>query len=175
MCCIGGFGSLRFAGLASLLDRWCAAARCGWLAEFASVQGDELRNRLVAWLRQQMAAVLRLDAERVPEDKPVRSLGLDSLMALELRNRLERQLHMKLSATLVWNYPTIAKLAVFLHKRLEENRQKGSSDELPAQPSKVPAAPEPVSTTAGVLSSSEMLEAELLEAETLLNTQAGAP
>jgi hypothetical protein len=82
---------------------------------------------------------------------------------------------MKLSATLVWNYPTIAKLAGFLQKRLEENRQKGSSDELPAQPSKVPAAPEPVSTTAGVLSSSEMLEAELLEAETLLNTQAGAP
>jgi acyl transferase domain-containing protein/NADPH:quinone reductase-like Zn-dependent oxidoreductase/NAD(P)-dependent dehydrogenase (short-subunit alcohol dehydrogenase family)/acyl carrier protein len=178
-------------------DRWCAASaasarsglldllRCSTdgaqrpdvdgLAEFASVQGDELRNRLVAWLRQQVAAVLRLDAERVPEDKPVRSLGLDSLMALELRNRLERQLHMKLSATLVWNYPTIAKLAGFLHKRLEENRQKGSSDELPAQPSKVPAAPEPVSTTAGVLSSSEMLEAELLEAETLLNTQAGAP
>lgn len=178
-------------------DRWCAASAAsarsglldslrrstdgaqppdaGGLAEFASVQGDELRNRLVAWLRQQVAAVLRLDAERVPEDKPVRSLGLDSLMALELRNRLERHLHMKLSATLVWNYPTIGKLAEFLQKRLEENRRKGSPKELPAQPSKVPATPDPVSTTAGVLSASEMLEAELLEAETLLNTQAGEP
>jgi acyl transferase domain-containing protein/acyl carrier protein len=178
-------------------DRWCAAsaasARSGLLdslrrstdgaqrpdadglAEFAAAQGDELRNRLVAWLRQQVAAVLRLDVERVPEDKAVRSLGLDSLMALELRNRLERHLHMKLSATLVWNYPTIAKLAEFLQKRLEENRQKGSSDELPAHSSKAPVAPEPVPATAGVLSASEMLEAELLEAETLLNTQAGAP
>jgi acyl carrier protein len=120
-----------------------------------------------------VAAVLRLDSERVPEDKAVRSLGLDSLMALELRNRLERQLHLKLSATLVWNYPTVAKLAEFLQKRLEENRQTGRPAERPAQHSQEEAAEEVPSATTETLSASEMLEAEMLEAEALLNMQAG--
>jgi acyl carrier protein len=176
-------------------DRWCAswaaAARSGLLdslrrstgagarsdgdggAEFETAEGEELRGRLVAWLRQQVAAVLRLDSERVPEDKAVRSLGLDSLMALELRNRLERQLHLKLSATLVWNYPTVAKLAEFLQKRLEENRQTGRPAERPAQHSQEEAAEEVPSATTETLSASEMLEAEMLEAEALLNMQAG--
>ena len=119
--------------------------------------------------------MLRLDAVRVPEDKPVRSLGLDSLMALELRNRLERQLRMKLSATLVWNYPTVAKLAEFMQKRLEENRQASRPEEPRSQRSDEPVLEERTLETGGGLSASEMLEAELLEAEALLNTQAGAP
>jgi acyl carrier protein len=122
-----------------------------------------------------VAAVLRLDAERVPEDKAVRSLGLDSLMALELRNRLERQLHMKLSATLVWNYPTVAKLAEFLQKRLEENRQGARPEESRAQHGAESRSEDRVVAADAGLSASELLEAELLEAETLLNAQAGAP
>ncbi|HEX3660931.1 MAG TPA: type I polyketide synthase [Acidobacteriaceae bacterium] len=176
-------------------DRWCAAGAAGsnllerllrstgdglraasdGLGEFASVQGEELRSRLTAWVRQQVAAVLRLDAERVPEDKAVRSLGLDSLMALELRNRLERQLHMKLSATLVWNYPTVGKLAEFLQKRLEENRQGARPEESRAQQRAESRSEDRVVAADAGLSASELLEAELLEAETLLNAQAGAP
>ena len=34
-------------------------------------------------------------------------MGLNSLMAMELRNRLEIVLDRPLSATLAWNYPTI--------------------------------------------------------------------
>jgi hypothetical protein len=35
-------------------------------------------------------------------------------MALELRNRLERDLNLTLSATLIWNYPTIVDLTSYL-------------------------------------------------------------
>jgi acyl transferase domain-containing protein/acyl carrier protein len=67
-----------------------------------------------AHLREQVAHVLRLVPARVPLNKPLKSLGLDSLMALELRNRLEMSLQVTLSATLIWNYPTIAELAPYL-------------------------------------------------------------
>ncbi|HEX4310704.1 MAG TPA: type I polyketide synthase [Acidobacteriaceae bacterium] len=174
-------------------DRWCAVspasarsallsllrgstsgpapAEGDLLAAFASLHGEELRKQLISWLRRQVAAVLRLDAERVPEDKPVRSLGLDSLMALELRNRIERQLHEKLSATLVWNYPTVARLAEFLQKRLDESRQKERGDQTRAVPADPKPREERIPPSATALSSSEMLLAEMLEAESLLNRE----
>jgi hypothetical protein len=40
-------------------------------------------------------------------------------MALELRNRLESEAQLKLSATLAFNYPTVAALAAHLADRME--------------------------------------------------------
>lgn len=47
-------------------------------------------------------------------------MGFDSLMALELRNRIEAALGLKLSATLLWNYPTVAALTPYLLGRVEK-------------------------------------------------------
>ena len=58
-------------------------------------------------------------ASRITVDKPFRTLGLGSLMGLELRKRLEAGTQLSLPATLVWNYPTIAALAEELASRLE--------------------------------------------------------
>jgi myxalamid-type polyketide synthase MxaE and MxaD len=69
-------------------------------------------------LREQVAHVLRLTASRVPLNKPLKNLGLDSLMTLELRNRLELSLGVTLSATLIWNYPTVAALVPFLAEKM---------------------------------------------------------
>jgi acyl transferase domain-containing protein/NADPH:quinone reductase-like Zn-dependent oxidoreductase/acyl carrier protein len=138
---------------------------------------DQLRVAMIAWLRRQVAVVLRLDAERVPDDKPLRSLGLDSLMALELRNRLERALQLKLSATLVWNYSTISALARHLEGRLAakhpEERQVGERVGKEEAPAGIPIERSPAlvrSSKTGGLSVAEMLEAELLGAESLLNS-----
>jgi myxalamid-type polyketide synthase MxaE and MxaD len=50
--------------------------------------------------------------------KPLRAMGLDSLMALELRNRLEASLDLRLPATLAFNYPTVARMASHLLEKL---------------------------------------------------------
>jgi NAD(P)-dependent dehydrogenase (short-subunit alcohol dehydrogenase family)/acyl carrier protein len=74
----------------------------------------ERRERLEAFLRSEIGRVLRQAPERIDLRAPFGSLGLDSLMALEVRNRLERALGRSLPVSLVWNYPTVAELAVFL-------------------------------------------------------------
>jgi myxalamid-type polyketide synthase MxaE and MxaD len=58
--------------------------------------------------------VLRLPAARLERTRTLGSLGLTSLLAMELRNRLEAGLGRSLPATLAWNYPTIAALVEHL-------------------------------------------------------------
>jgi hypothetical protein len=46
-------------------------------------------------------------------------------MGLELRHRLERDLSLRLSATIIWNYPTLAGLATHLQTRLDPTGATG--------------------------------------------------
>ncbi len=58
--------------------------------------------------------VLKIPASRLDKRRALGTLGLNSLMAMELRNRLETALGRSLSATLAWNYPTIEAMSAFL-------------------------------------------------------------
>jgi NADPH:quinone reductase-like Zn-dependent oxidoreductase/acyl carrier protein len=161
------------SGLFTNLMRQSAnSARDGedFVASLRLLAEEQLQAALIVWLRQQVAAVLRLDVERVPRDKPLRALGLDSLMALELRNRLERNLRLKLSATLVWNYPTITAIAAYLEGRLNVRVPGGtevanSSTTGDATKKTQPSSPQNEPNHKSI---AEMLEAELLGAESLL-------
>jgi myxalamid-type polyketide synthase MxaD len=80
--------------------------------------GPSRRQRLQAFLLSCLADVLGLEAEHIETETPLGSLGIDSFTAIELRNRLERSLEIQLSATLAWNYPTLAGMTAYLAERL---------------------------------------------------------
>jgi acyl carrier protein len=65
-------------------------------------------------LRREIAEVLRISVNRIGPATALDSLGFDSLLALELRNRLELSLGVRLSATLIWNYPTLPAMVAYL-------------------------------------------------------------
>jgi acyl carrier protein len=103
----------------ALRDGGEVKAAPGLRDELLGVAPDRRLSLLEGFVRQQLSQVLRLAPERLTAGTPLKSLGLDSLMTLELRNRLEAGSGIALSATLAWNYPTIEALAEHLAARLE--------------------------------------------------------
>jgi len=73
------------------------------------------RKILVDYLRDLTLRILGLDSSHVVDDRqPLVKIGLDSLMAIEFRNRLSTVLKRSLSATLLFDCPSISSLADFL-------------------------------------------------------------
>jgi acyl carrier protein len=84
-----------------------------------SAAPEEKGELLKKYIQEQVARALRMSASKIGADQALGTLGLESLMAIELRNRLEADLKVKLSATLIWNYPTINQLTTYLAGKLD--------------------------------------------------------
>jgi acyl transferase domain-containing protein/NADPH:quinone reductase-like Zn-dependent oxidoreductase/thioesterase domain-containing protein/acyl carrier protein len=71
-------------------------------------------------LRREIAAVLgHAAADDIPLDETFRSMGFDSLTAVELRNRVNASTGVRMRVTTVFDYPTVSELAAFVLKSLD--------------------------------------------------------
>ncbi|MEU6117407.1 acyltransferase domain-containing protein [Streptomyces sp. NPDC047117] len=124
--------------------------------------------RITEAVRGVVSEVTGVPPAQVDPAEPFHSLGLNSIMGLELRNRLERLLAITLSPTVVWNYPTVEVLSVELADRLapDETAAEGRSGEPAA-----PQAAEPDVPAAGTRTDGgdlDALQQELAELEALV-------
>ena len=78
----------------------------------AAVNPDDLAESTRAFLRKQFAAVLKLPAHRIDPRAPLEKYGIDSILAMELTNQLERSFG-SLPKTLFFEYRSIHELAEY--------------------------------------------------------------
>ncbi|WP_438452546.1 type I polyketide synthase [Streptomyces asiaticus] len=104
----GGVGTSGTGGtVAALRDR------------LADANPEERERRLLEAVRGQVAAVLGHDsAEAVGTRRPFLELGLDSVTAVELRNRLGSVTGLRLPATVIFDFPTVTELVDYLYAQL---------------------------------------------------------
>eukprot|EP00812_Abedinium_dasypus_P001928 NODE_1233_length_1202_cov_319.561465.p1 GENE.NODE_1233_length_1202_cov_319.561465~~NODE_1233_length_1202_cov_319.561465.p1 ORF type:complete len:248 (-),score=98.45 NODE_1233_length_1202_cov_319.561465:443-1120(-) len=62
--------------------------------------------------------------EGLDMDTPLMEAGLDSLSALELRNSLAREFGVQLSASLLFDFPTMESMAAHLHEQTQRAAKK---------------------------------------------------
>ncbi|WP_406276351.1 SDR family NAD(P)-dependent oxidoreductase [Nocardia sp. NBC_00881] len=80
---------------------------------------DERGKLALNYLGGCMQAILGLSTASVDSTTLLSDLGFDSLTALQLRNRLETDLHVKIPATIVWTHPSAGELVGYLLERLD--------------------------------------------------------
>ncbi|MFC7613541.1 acyl carrier protein [Actinokineospora soli] len=85
------------------------------LAALLALPDDERLESIDEFIRIKVAEVLRFpDAEDVGSRTKFARLGLDSLVAVELKNALEASFGIPLPAAVAFDYPTAQQLAEFV-------------------------------------------------------------
>ena len=96
-----------------------AAAHESILIKLEEVPANDRFDLLKTFVQEQVIRVLRLDqAEALDSDQGFTDIGMDSLMAVELRNRLQAEFKQPLPTTLAFEYSTIDSLSGYLADRV---------------------------------------------------------
>ncbi len=101
-------------------------------AEWAILSSEERGERLGEYLVSSLAAVLRLRPDRVGMNASIAHLGFDSLMAMELRNRIETDLGVLVPVAGMLASATPAELALRVQGLLEEESPAAAAAPEPA-------------------------------------------
>ncbi|WP_225803444.1 type I polyketide synthase [Streptomyces sp. NK15101] len=145
-----------------------AARPAATLPARLAVAPAEERDALVsAAVSAELAVILGYgDADAVDPERPFKELGLDSLGAVRLRNRLSQVTGLTLPSTLVFAHPTVPSLAAHLRTLLDE-RAPGEDEETAA-----PGVHADLDRLAGLLPS--VAESDVAEVRARLRSLLGA-
>ncbi len=89
-------------------------------AELEALAAEERPGRVQRFLADQLAAVLRTPVTDVPQDVSMNRLGVDSLMAVELKRRIERCLGIAVPVISLLRGPSMSALAIELSTLVQE-------------------------------------------------------
>jgi acyl transferase domain-containing protein len=90
-------------------------AGAGWRERLLKAPAGQRRALLLQQLQEEASRILRLPPASLPDvNRPLHELGLDSLMAVELRNALVQATGRSLPVTLLFDYPSPAAMADYL-------------------------------------------------------------
>jgi phthiocerol/phenolphthiocerol synthesis type-I polyketide synthase A len=86
--------------------------------DWSGLSAEDLRAELRHGVRAILAGELRVAEDQIELDRPFAEMGLNSVMAISIRRQLEQFVGLELSATMLFNHPTIESFSNYLAIRL---------------------------------------------------------
>ncbi|WP_395367640.1 amino acid adenylation domain-containing protein [Streptomyces sp. YH02] len=103
------------------------AGESGLRRKLGRLSEEEGRRLLLDLVNTQLAAVIGRDStDGIDPDQPFKSFGVDSLLAVQLRNRLNSATGLRLPATLVFDHPTPSAVVDFTLALARERAESAS-------------------------------------------------
>jgi len=78
------------------------------------VPASEQAGRLRRGLRESLASVMRVDPDTIPDGTPFTELGVDSLMAVEMKNRIQQETGISLPLVQLLDGPSVVSLTAIV-------------------------------------------------------------
>jgi len=136
-------------------------------------QTNKRKALLVSHLQDQVATVLGMISTPSAQESGFAEMGMDSMMTIELKNRLETSLQVSLPATVAFEYPTIETLSDYTLHEMFKNEEVENKFDIDARSdgsnvedfTLIKELDNEPDTLEGV---DALVEQELLELETLL-------
>lgn len=100
--------------------------RRDWLEELMAAPAAQRLFRLQQRIKENLGQILRLASSRIDPHTPFSQLGLDSLMAIELRNRLDAGLHVTVPVSFLLRDANLVGLAAFLFVQVPALSESGT-------------------------------------------------
>lgn len=98
------------------------------LQQLAEATANERQAILTAYIQEQIAQAIGISASELDVQQPFNFMGIDSLIAVKLRNRLRTDLEVDLSAVKFMEDSNVASLATQLNEQLL-TKDKAVSDD----------------------------------------------
>jgi surfactin synthase thioesterase subunit/acyl carrier protein len=96
-----------------------------FMENFHSLLSPEERiDQLEKLITMYVARIAKSSPSQINTTMTFRRIGVDSIMAIQLRNLLEKTLNLKISVTTFWSHPSIKEYALFLNNTLPGQPQK---------------------------------------------------
>ncbi len=108
------------------------ASALGLIDELRPLPEDDQRDRLQSFFAKQLSDIMGIDSAEIDPQMTLTALGMDSLMAIELGNKMQSSLKMELPMSIYLQGPTIEKLANHVVGVLRGDQPK-TIDESPGQ------------------------------------------
>ena len=135
--------SSMFAGI---MHASCNSELGGSLAaRLRAVPATERLNLMQSFIAAQIAGVFGVAESQIERDTPLTQMGLDSLMALELKNRVEKEAGIALPMNEILNGPSLTQLASVVLKHIDgspTNSEPQADQIQPTEPTVVAPADE---------------------------------
>jgi 6-methylsalicylic acid synthase len=95
-----------------------APASVGASDSFGDLKPEALRVRVLEFVSEQVAEEMRLTTAALDVRRPLVEQGMDSVMTIMVRRRLEKHFKQTLPSSLLWRRPTVAAIAEHLVERM---------------------------------------------------------